>query len=70
MLAGEIIGIPPSGAWLSTGMMIAAHPELKVPMTPMTLSFAAYEFAFCEHLPESHLPACAVASSHAWKPIA
>ena len=41
MLAGEIIAIPPSGAWFSTGMMIAAQPELKVPMTPITLSFAA-----------------------------
>jgi len=40
-LSGEIIGIPPSGAWLSTGITIAAQPELKVPITPMTLSFAA-----------------------------
>ncbi len=38
-------------------------------MTPSTLSLAAYAFAFVEHLPESHLPACAVASSHDWKPI-
>ena len=61
--------MPPSGAWLTTGMMIPAQPELKVPMMPSTLSFAAYAFAFCEHLPESHLPAWAVASSHAWKPM-
>ena len=41
MLAGESIAMPPSGAWLTTGMMIAAQPELKVPMMPITLSFAA-----------------------------
>ena len=41
VFAGETIGMPPSDAWFSTGMMIAAHPELKVPMTPITLSFAA-----------------------------
>ena len=69
MLAGETIGMPPSGAWLTTGMMIAAQPELKVPMMPITLSFAAYALPFEEHLPESHLPACAVASSHDWKPM-
>ena len=38
-------------------------------MMPSTLSFAAYAFAFWLHLPESHLPAWAVASSHAWKPM-
>ena len=69
MFAGEIIAMPPSDAWFSTGMMIAAHPELNVPMTPITLSFAAYALAFVLHLPESHLPAWAVASSHDWKPI-
>jgi hypothetical protein len=63
------MGMPPSDAWFSTGMMIAAHPELNVPTTPITLSFAAYALAFDEHLPESHLPACAVASSHDWKPM-
>src|ERR671915_770742 len=36
-------------------------------MTPTTASFEAYACAFVEHLPESHLPACAVASSHDWK---
>ena len=41
MLAGESIAMPPSGAWLTTGMMIPAQPELKVPMMPITLSFAA-----------------------------
>ena len=66
MFAGEIIAMPPSGAWLTTGMMIPAQPELKVPMTPSTLSFAAYALAFWLHLPESHLPACAVASSQDW----
>jgi hypothetical protein len=66
VFAGETIGMPPSGAWFSTGISIAAHPELKVPMTPITLSFAAYALAFDEHLPESHLPAWAVASSHDW----
>ena len=66
VLAGDSIAIPPSGAWLTTGMMIPAQPELKVPMMPTTLSFAAYAFAFCEHLPESHLPAWAVASSQDW----
>ena len=35
-------------------------------MMPITLSFAAYALAFSLHLPESHLPACAVASSHDW----
>ena len=45
MLA-ESIAMPPSGAWLTTGMMIPAQPELNVPMMPITLSFAAYTFAF------------------------
>ena len=69
MFAGESIGIPPSGAWFRTGISIAAQPELNVPMTPMTPSLAAYAFAFAEHLAESHFPACAVASSHDWKPM-
>ena len=47
-------------------MMISAQPELNVPMTPMTSLLRAYAFAFVEHLAESHLPACAVASSHDW----
>ena len=35
-------GLPEKpGAWLMTGMMIAAQPELKVPTTPITLSLAA-----------------------------
>ena len=66
MLAGEIIATPPPGAWFSTGISIAAQPELKVPMTATTFSLPAYACAFVEHLPESHLPACAVASSHDW----
>ncbi len=57
MFAGEIIATPPPGAWFSTGMMIAAQPELNVPMTPTTFSLPAYACAFVEHLPESHLPA-------------
>jgi hypothetical protein len=35
-------------------------------MTPISFSFWAYAFAFCEHFPESHFAACAVASSHDW----
>ena len=66
MFAGEIIATPPPGAWFRTGISIAAQPELKVPITATTFSFAAYAWAFVEHLPESHLPACAVASSHDW----
>ena len=46
--------------------MISAQPELNVPMTPMTSLFEAYAFPFCEHLAESHLPACAVESSQSW----
>jgi hypothetical protein len=49
--------------------MIAAQPELKVPMTATTASFAEYAFPFCEHFAESHFAACAVASSHDWKPM-
>ena len=45
---------------------ISAAPELKVPMTPTTLEFCAYAFAFADALPESHLPACAVESSQLW----
>jgi hypothetical protein len=40
VFAGEIIGIPPFGAWLRIGISSAAQPELNVPMTPMTSSFA------------------------------
>jgi len=40
-----------------------------VPITPITLSFPAYAFAFEEHFPESHFPAWAVASSQDWKPM-
>ena len=57
MFAGETIATPPPGAWFSTGIMIAAQPELNVPMTPTTFSLPAYAWAFVEHLPESHLPA-------------
>ena len=39
MFAGEKSSIPPPGAWFSTGMMIAAQPELKVPITPSKLVF-------------------------------
>ena len=48
--------------------MISEQPELNVPTTPMTSLSLAYELAFCEHLAESHLPACAVESSQSWKP--
>ncbi len=66
MFAGEIMATPPPGAWFSTGMMTAAQPELNVPMRPSMLWFSAYAFAFWLHLPGSHLPACAVESSHDW----
>ena len=66
VFAGEIIAMPPSGAAFSSGMMICAHPELNVPMTPMTASLPAYAFPFAEHFAESHLPAWAVESSHDW----
>ena len=33
--------MPPFAAWFSTGISIAAQPELNVPITPMTLSFPA-----------------------------
>ncbi len=67
MFAGDIIAMPPSDASFRSGMMICAHPELNVPMTLTSESFAAYALPFCEHLPESHFPAWAVASSHDWK---
>ena len=41
MFAGETIASGPFGAWFGTGMMIAAQPELNVPMTPITLSLLA-----------------------------
>src|SRR3954463_10832894 len=59
----------PSGARLSTGTMISAQPELKVPITPIRLLFCAYACAFEEHFSDAHAPSCAVASSHDWKPI-
>ena len=40
MFAGENSSIPPPGAPFSTGMMIAAQPELNVPITPMKLLFS------------------------------
>ena len=46
--------------------MISAQPELNVPSTPITSLFRAYALPFAEHFAESHLPACAVASSHDW----
>src|SRR4051794_22772312 len=49
-------------------MMIAAQPELNVPMTPTTSSSFAYRPALVEHFAESHLPAAAVASLHSWSP--
>ena len=58
--------MPPSDAWFRTGISMAAQPELNVPMTPMTASFAAYALAFAEHFAESQLPAWAVESSHDW----
>jgi hypothetical protein len=41
VFAGDIIAMPPSGASFRSGMMMAAQPELNVPMTPITASFAA-----------------------------
>ena len=41
MFAGETMSTPPPGAWFSTGISIAAQPELNVPITAMTLSFCA-----------------------------
>jgi hypothetical protein len=67
VFAGDIIAMPPSGASLRSGMMIAAQPELNVPITATTASLAAYALPFCEHLAESHFAAWAVASSHCWK---
>ena len=69
MFAGDIIAMPPSGAAFSSGMMICAHPELNVPMTAITASLDAYALPFCEHLPESHFAAWAVASSQDWNPM-
>ncbi len=66
MFAGLTIPTGPPGARFSTGITISAQPELNVPMTPTTLLLLAYAFAFDEHLAESHLPACAVASSQDW----
>ena len=37
VFAGLIMPTGPSGARFSTGMMISAHPELNVPITPIRL---------------------------------
>ena len=66
MFAGLTIPIGPFGALFRIGMMISAQPELNVPITAITLLFWAYALPFCEHLPETHLPACAVESSQDW----
>ena len=66
VFAGLTIAIGPFAARLSTGTMISAQPELNVPITPTTLRVLRVAFAFAEHLPESHLPAWAVASSQLW----
>ena len=66
MFAGLTMAIGPFGARLRIGISISAAPELKVPITPTTLEFCAYAFAFADALPESHLPACAVESSQLW----
>jgi len=66
VFAGLIIPTGPLAARFKTGTMISAQPELNVPITPPTLWSDAYACAFAEHLPESHLPACAVASSQLW----
>ena len=62
MFAGETIAI---GTSLMIGMMIAAQPELYVPITPTRFSVSAYVRAFSEHFASSHFPAAAVASSKA-----
>src|SRR5438046_2674009 len=49
----------PSGARFSTGMMISAHPELNVPLTPLRLLSCAYTCAFAQHCqqwPSAHYP--------------
>ena len=66
VFAGDIMAMPPFGAWLRTGIRICAQPELNVPITATTFSLPAYAWAFWLHLPESHFAACAVASSHDW----
>ena len=68
MFAGLTMPIGPGLARFRIGMMISAQPELNVPITPITLLLPTYAFAFVEHLPESHFPACAVESSQDWKP--
>ena len=57
VLAGETIAIAPPSAWLSSGMMISAQPELNVPIRPIMLSLPAYACPFSLHLPESQAPA-------------
>jgi hypothetical protein len=66
VLAGLTIATGPSGARFITGMTSFAHPELKVPISPIMLSLLAYARAFDVHFAESHEPACAVESSHDW----
>src|SRR5919201_6094466 len=61
-----MIASGPFDARLRIGISISAQPELNVPITAPTSLFCAYAFAFAEHLPESHLPACAVESSQLW----
>ena len=66
MLAGLIIATGPLGARLRIGIIDLAQPELNVPISPITSLSRAIAFALVEHFAESHLPACAVASSHDW----
>src|SRR5436190_13415150 len=64
-----MIGIAPPAARFRIGISSFAHPELKVPMTPMTSLLFAYARALDVHFAESQLPAEAVESSQDWKPI-
>ena len=66
MFAGLIIGTLPLAAPLRIGSSTSVQPELNVPITPITLLFDAYAFAFAEHFSDAHLPAWAVASSQDW----
>ena len=67
--AGDRRIMPPPGAWFSTGISIAAQPELNVPITPIKLLSDAYAWAFALHFVGSHFASWAVASLHAWNAI-
>ncbi len=63
MFACDTISIGPDGSWFSTGISIAAQPELNVPMTATSSVLATCALAFCAHCASSHCPAAAVESS-------